>query len=407
MLGTWIWSAKGRAAAALLAACAVAAAAPSHAFPVGKGDALRAQTIVHTIAVFGSDDRKRLPQRLKYLEDKIGLLYEARSRLVCTAFCVGDAMIATASHCINRTQGERPPRLNGFTFYPASSSRKAAARIAGADIGAAAQHIVVGSARLSTRPPIDATRDWAVIKLATPVCRAGGLKIGLRSPSDVISLAAAGRIYQVSYHRDFAPWQLVLGEKCDVRRTFGPGDAVAIKRDFNDSDRLLLHTCDTGGASSGSPLLFDGPGGPEVVGMNVGTYELSRVMMQKGEIVHRFKSDSVANTAVAPQAFGPGVLNLTRASILGDKQSIKDLQAMLISWGDYTGKIDGGYGPDLKAAIEAFEKRNGLPVTGIASHELLHRMAAMRPPASVTQSAGTKQQPAREVARDKPLKTTR
>ena len=85
--------------------------------------------------------------------------------------------------------------------------------------------------------------------------------------------------------------------------SFDGADWSTIAQDFADPDALILHTCDTGGASSGSPLLLDGADGPEVIGINVGTYVQSKVLMQEGKVTQRLKADTVANTAVAARAF--------------------------------------------------------------------------------------------------------
>ena len=82
------------------------------------------------------------------LEASIGLLYEQRSHSVCTAFCVDDAIVATAGHCIYRTSGERAPTAAGFTFRLPGKPAKTATRIAGASTGAAAQNIASGSMQL-------------------------------------------------------------------------------------------------------------------------------------------------------------------------------------------------------------------------------------------------------------------
>jgi len=109
--------------------------------------------------------------------------------------------------------------------------------------------------------------------------------------------------YNVAYHRDLPKWQPMFESGCTVKRNFEDAEWSTISRDFANPAQLLLHTCDTGGASSGSPLLVDGPDGPEVVGINVGTYVQSKVIMLNGEVLHRFKSDDVANTGVNSLAF--------------------------------------------------------------------------------------------------------
>ncbi len=43
---------------------------------------------IEPVAVFGADERVRLPAAYRDLQDKMGLLFNLRSRTVCTAFCV-------------------------------------------------------------------------------------------------------------------------------------------------------------------------------------------------------------------------------------------------------------------------------------------------------------------------------
>ena len=40
-----------------------------------------------------------------------------------------------------------------------------------------------------------------------------------------------------------------------------------------------------------------------MIGINVGTYVQSKVLMQDGKVTKRLKADTVANTAVAARAF--------------------------------------------------------------------------------------------------------
>ena len=110
---------------------------------------------IHSIAVFGADDRTLLPSRLKALEAKIGMLYEPRSRSVCTAFCIDESTVATAAHCLYRTRGERPLPLANVTFRLSSMGKGTkGVRIAGAAQGAAAQNVDDGHDQ-----PIDETTD--------------------------------------------------------------------------------------------------------------------------------------------------------------------------------------------------------------------------------------------------------
>lgn len=332
---------------------------------------------MHRIAVFGTDDRVILPADKAPLSRSIGLLYEGRSHSVCTAFCVGDDMIATAGHCLFRTEGERPLRLKGVEFrLQPRGERAVSSRIAGAEHNGEAQHVAAGSLNLRVRPPIDAAQDWALIRLRAPICKGRALTISRQPAEALIKLSAAQRVYQVSYHRDFGNWELAYGAPCAIRRSFEGADWKAISKDFADAAHVVLHTCDTGGASSGSPMLIDGAAGPEVVGINVGTYLQSKVLTQRGEVVHRYRSETVANTAVGAGAFRPTLDVLARADILAKRADILALQRLLATEGHYAGTTDGIYGPLLNAAVRAFERSEGRSETGLATVPLLKRLAA-------------------------------
>jgi protease YdgD len=329
-------------------------------------------------AVFGADDRVPLPEQRAALRASIGLLYEQRSHSICTAFCVGDDMIATASHCVFGTEAVRAPRLKGFSFRLQPPGQPGAGvRIAGAGRNGEAQHVAAGTVRLSVKPPIDAASDWALLKLERPACKGHALAISRQPESALIKLSAAQRVYQVSFHRDFGNWQLAYGAPCAIRRSFEGADWGTISKDFADASHVILHTCDTGGASSGSPMLIDGPAGPEVVGINVGTYLQARVLTQQGQVVHRYKSESVANTAVGASAFRPTLEAMSHAELIGDRDGIRELQRLLAADGHYAGSLDGVYGSKLNAAIQAFERAEGRGATGLATTALLRRLAAL------------------------------
>ena len=255
------------------------------------------------VAVFGSDDRMPTPAKYKDVQEKIGLFFNLRRRTVCTAFCVAPDVIATAGHCLLGTVGERPARFGDFSFARNFDAVRDQVRIAGHANGTATQHVMVGSMTLSTRPPIDASRDWALVRLARPACSKGVLPLRVLPIEQILSEATAQHVFQIAYHRDYIPWKPAYSRPCGVAKSFGPVDWKQIERDFADPEALLLHTCDTGGASSGSPILLDTPDGPEVIGINVGTYQQSKVLMQDGEVKKRLKADTIANTGVASAAF--------------------------------------------------------------------------------------------------------
>lgn len=330
------------------------------------------------VAVFGADDRVLLPKRMAPLERSVGLIFEPRTRAVCTAFCVGADIIATASHCLFGTRGHRPPPLDGVTFRLGKSVLKQkGTRLRGASHRQADLHVLAGSANLNIRPPIDATRDWALARLEAPVCKGGELPFSARSPAALAIQGSERPVYQVGFHLDVGDWRLRLSPPCVVRRPSERIDGRTIAEDFSDAHQLLLHTCDTGGASSGSPLLVDGPRGPEVAGINVGTYLQSRVLTQAGEVVHRYRSDMVANTAVSATAFRPRLPDFARAEIVEKKSDLVRMQEVLSSLGLYDGRIDGLYGPAFRRAIEGFEKADRRPALGLATRQILSRLAVI------------------------------
>lgn len=311
---------------------------------------------------------------MKSVASRIGVLHDDRSKSICTAFCVGADTVATAAHCLYRTGDQPPVRLTDVTVRLHGSKNKS--RVAGADRGAPEANVLAGSTSLNVHPPIDATRDWALVRLQKPLCKAGALRLSRRSVKDVMRLAKAGRVYNIAYHRDLPKWQPMLGRPCRVHRGFKDSPWSTIRRDFADPSQLLLHTCDTGGASSGSPLLVNGPDGPEVVGINVGTYVQSKVIMLNDQVVHRFKSDDVANTGVNSLAFAASLDTFRASSMLARREDVRRLQDALAAKALYTGPHDGRFGPALHKAIADYERAAHMPVTGLATHTLLRALTS-------------------------------
>ena len=79
--------------AALIASSFEAAALPPWGQAKTSPPASTSDTLVSKIAVFGEDNRKRIPKRLDALRGSIGVIYNERSRTVCSAFCVADDVI--------------------------------------------------------------------------------------------------------------------------------------------------------------------------------------------------------------------------------------------------------------------------------------------------------------------------
>lgn len=330
---------------------------------------------VQRVAVFGADERVRLPKRLDALKGSVGLIYNERSRTICSAFCVADDVIATASHCVFRTKGEAPPPAERF-YFARPGTQLPSVRFAGAASKASAQQMIAGAIGISTKPPIEASKDWALVKLQGAACKGKALPVAALSAAEVESEAAAGRLYQAAFHRDWGKWTLAYSQPCQAGKRVGePADQARInERDFSEPANLLLHTCDTGGASSGSPLLIETSEGPRVVAINVGTFVQAKVMIQDGVVVKRAPASPVANTAVNAQAFAPLLAQFQAAEILTSPADIRAVQRNLSAAGTLDGAIDGKFDRRTRTGIEEYEAAAGLTRLGLPTRALLDRM---------------------------------
>jgi len=356
----------------LFAATREAAAIPPSGLAKTASAPAQANSLVRKVAVFGEDNRKRMPKRLGGLRGSIGVIYNERSRTVCSAFCVADDVIATASHCVFRTKGETPPPTERF-FFARPGTTSGSVRFAGTASRTAAQHVVAGAVGINTKPPIDASRDWALVKLQSPACRGKTLPVVPMTPDEIENEAQAGRLFQAAFHRDFGRWTMAYSQPCfgGRRGEANVAGPVVNDRDFN----LVLHTCDTGGASSGSPLLIESPEGPKAVAINVGTFVQSRVMIEEGVVVNRAPPSPVANTAVSSVAFAARIDVLRQAAVLTSATDLRMLQQMLIAARLLEGTPTGRFDTDTRTAIGLYESAAGLPVLGLPTRALLDRLA--------------------------------
>lgn len=273
-------------------------------------------THVRPVAVFGADDRRNIATHTDEAElsEKIGILHIAGAGF-CTASCVAPGVILTASHCLIGTQQFAGPDLSRVSFTLGAQSRTTA--LAGDRARDMRRNIVAGTPSLRLKPPIGAAADWAIARLATPVCEAGVLPVSTLNRDEIEAQAQAGGIYQIAMHRDVTPDRLVRGGPCHIARSFAAAPAPAIELDFEDAGAILLHTCDTGMGSSGSPLLADGVNGPEIVGLNVGTYVLTKAATStslRGGETQQEASEPIANTAIDPVRFRRAVEDFTLAT---------------------------------------------------------------------------------------------
>jgi hypothetical protein len=338
------------------------------------------------VAIFNGDQRTAIPEKYGALEGKIGMLYEQSTQTLCTAFCVGQGIIATAAHCLFQPKNNKLPDLNEVTFRLSYGKAYQTSGIQGRHTPFAKNSIAVGTTAFNNEPPLSAPKDWALVKLERPICRFGPLKVEPKPVQELIDKSKQGKIFQVAYHWDWEHWQLAYSTPCNVARDFDQIKWRFIKQHFVNFHELVLHDCDTGGASSGSPILMDTPDGPAAVAINVGTYTRTRILLREGRIVKRLKPDIIANTGVNGTAFSDIVQSLESADLLASTEDMMRLQAELQVRELYIGTLDGQLGRGTRAAILKYEETQGLQQTGLPTKALLRRLDEDRVKASHTLS---------------------
>ena len=205
----------------------------------------------------------RCRPRYKDVQEKIGLLFSLRARTVCTAFCVAKDVVATAGHCLLPDAGERPPRLGDFWFARNYDAVRDIARIAGHANGTAAQQRHVGLDE-PQRAPADRgdarTGRWCAWRgrsARRACCRCACCRSSRSWRRPRPSACSRSPIIATT-RRGSSP----TAQPCGVAKSFETRTGATIAQDFSDPEVLILHTCDTGGASSGSPMLLDTADGP-------------------------------------------------------------------------------------------------------------------------------------------------
>jgi Putative peptidoglycan binding domain len=327
------------------------------------------------IAVFADDRRTPLPEPLRGLKDRIGLLVDEGSRTVCTAFCVAPDMVATAAHCVfHRALGNGPLKPADIWFSKNGMTGTERVRIEGASNGNGLGSIMAGTTRLRLKPPIDATDDWAMVRLDQPVCDRGTLPVKALTPDRLLGEAAAGRIYQVAFHQDFRDWRLGLDRSCEIRPEFDGLDSNLIRKEFSAPRNLILHRCDTGEGSSGSPLLLDAAGGPFVVGINVGTYLQSKLLLRGGRVIKSFAPAVIANTGVGAAEFAERLSHFETAEVIAEPADVKRLQTALAARQLYAGALDGILGEQTRNAIRVAQRQLDEVDTGLPSAALFEKL---------------------------------
>ncbi len=329
------------------------------------------------MAVFGDDGRRELPEKYSGLEGKIGMIYEPISQTLCTAFCVAPDVVATAAHCLFQAKAAKIPAISSLSFRLDYGKVSTSTGLAGSRKGVEKNFVAVGTTKFNQEPPLSAPLDWALARLERPICRFGVLDVVPKTVPELAQATTEKRIFQVAYHWDYQHWKLAYSGACTISRSFSL-QWRAIQQHFSDSEDLVLHDCDTGGASSGSPILMDTPLGPVAVAINVGTYTRTRLFLRQGRVVKRLNPDVIANTGVNARAFKHIIAELGTAQILESPDELSQLQLELRARALYSGKVDGILGRNTRSAIRQFEVSNGLTATGLPTQKVLDQISQNR-----------------------------
>lgn len=341
--------------------------------------------LVHKVDVLGRDERTRVPARYRKTAESIGLLWQRGTGRACSAFCVGDTLIATNAHCVVRIDGRPVRNLHLFRFMLAPEGGVARRSHVSSLLFAANNQPKLSfyaGDRKGRESLGSMEHDWAFARLAKPLCRAKALRFVNETrdgrPHTTASAASSApptarsethqdRLFMIAYHGDRALQDRWYSGDCKTQPAKRSG--------------LLFHTCDTFKGSSGAPLMRLRNGEPEVVGINVGTYEFSRYrvtrMRTRTGRVRKKRSlleRSVVNVAVKPGTFLAGLQRFRRETLLASVADFRTVQERLREQGLYRGRIDGILGPLSRRAIIAYERSNGLAPLGVPTRELFERL---------------------------------
>ncbi|MEL6746388.1 MAG: hypothetical protein AAFO79_01035 [Pseudomonadota bacterium] len=267
------------AALVLLSAQAPGVAAPGTSAKTADGHRVDRVDRVPR-GVFSPDDRGFVPSWYAKEAAGVGALLSRVERSKCSAFCVGDRLIASAAHCLLRNLAKRqaagtlpaetgPAETGPTETGPADTVLTDMARsftfvlqnpVATAKIKIGA----IGTTVLAGRAPINTVDDWLLAELSAPVCRGRVLNIG----------GDSGRPLALIGHQQDRRNGLSFAANCDGSLHRLGTKAASITGQFLQPQDLVFHDCDAAGHASGAPLFAVGAGQSlTVVGIHSGSFQ--------------------------------------------------------------------------------------------------------------------------------------
>lgn len=344
-------------------------------FPlIGAAAALAALVLPVTTAgakIIGRDDRTTiLPPPFAEAKGAVGMILS--SSRSCTAFCVAEDVIATNSHCLFDQAGKWLQRYRHFTYQTRVHGAHVSRVVAGADEHERVLNIVFGGRKLNASPKRlwPHQNDWALLRISRGACP---VVLPLKPTANLRRSTRKGQLglYSVFFRT------LKNGNSTGPLRRFSPncrfvsnipGMPKAYQREFTRWTRnrkKTLHTCDTEGGQSGSPILYwDGKNALNVVAVNSGHQNYwYRKRGGKRRTAH-------VNLAAPATAIKPSLDRFTSETV-ADREGIKRIQRALARRKLYKAKPTGMFDAKTRRAIQRFEKKAGWPRLGLPTTRLL------------------------------------
>ena len=336
-----------------------------------------------TAAIFGADNRKPVPKHLAKVAQAVGVLRAPGrgSSNECNAVCLAPRIIATSAHCLYFPvrNGSRPS-LQAITFRNA----RGRSGLAGAARGEAQWNVIAGATYEAEESSWIVSRDWALARLAAPVCDGVALEMSARNKwGDLFDAVLNDEVFVISNNRYGRGLRQQYAAPCD------PGQYtlaqalrwLLINLGSHDPKHLIPHRCDFKRGASGSPLLLEREGKILTVGVNAAESDRKKLQSKLGDEAAYQLS---ANFAVSVAAFQDQIGLLRDETVPLPASKLRALQSELRTLGFYQGNPDGRYGRTTRQALLDFERRFDLLPTGRPSGSLglSATAAAAAPPAA-------------------------
>lgn len=329
---------------------------------------------IKKVYVLGQDSRTTtIPYKYRQLSNSIGRFIKPGS-VGCSAFCVAPDVIATAAHCaMGAPKGQKRNYLKSIYFlrYDSNNPRRNRVSKANGFNDIVPRNMVAGVSvdrrfRVARRNLKAARRDWALVKLRSPICQNHVVKVKKLTVKQAVKASKKWQLFQLAYHGDVTKMkELVYTPSC---RFFS----------LNSRNRklpaILRHSCDTGKGSSGSPIFMETKNGAVVVAINVGGVARTRFKRRGRKVIKRYKAVASYNTSVNSRVFADKIKQLANTKIIFNEKKLLLVQSKLKEKRFYRSKVDGVYGPALRAAIRSYQQKTRMTIDGFPSENLLSKL---------------------------------